>query len=68
VEGVRLTNTAQSSGFEAVKLSVVASARFGSLSAVKFDVEDPCTITGVMAFSTDDTQLKGIFELKEDKQ
>lgn len=68
VEGVRLTKTAQSSEFEAGKLSVVASARFGSLSAVKFDVEDPCTITGVMAFSTDDTQLKGVFELKEDKQ
>ena len=68
VEGVRLTNSIQSSEFEAGKLSVVASARFGSLSAVKFDVEAPCTITGVMAFSTDDTQLKGVFELKEDKQ
>lgn len=67
VNGVELTRLVQSSKFEAAEISLVASEHFGSLSTVHFAVETPCTVTGVMTFSTDDAQLKGVFELKEDK-
>ena len=67
VDNTVLTNVVPSVTVNGIEISLLPSERFGSNSSLRIIVTQPCVLRGTITFSSKDANLKGVFELKEDK-
>lgn len=67
LDGVNITPEVQNTACDNLEINLKASKRFGSFSSIHLAIGVACTLTGVMTFITEDSSIKGVFELKEDK-
>ena len=67
VDNTVLTNVVPSVTVNGIEISLLPSERFGSNRSLRIIVTQPCVLRGTITFSSKDANLKGVFELKEDK-
>lgn len=65
--GISVTPEVQNKACDNLEINIKESKHFGTFSSIHLSIESACTLTGIMTFITEDSRLKGVFELKEDK-